>query len=44
MKFVEQLGDPEKPVLPLGELVSWCPGLWVLSVIDKEAIFPPGQV
>lgn len=35
VKFVEQLGDPEKPVSPLKELVSWCLGLWVRSVIDK---------
>lgn len=26
MKFVEQLGDPEKPVLTLRKLVSWFPG------------------
>lgn len=35
MKFVEWLGDPEKAVLPLRELVSWRLGLWVHSAIDK---------
>lgn len=34
---MKQLGDPEKIVLPLRELVSGCLGLWVSSVIDKKA-------
>lgn len=36
VKFVEQCDDPEKPVLPLGEWVSWCVGLWVHSVLIRQ--------
>lgn len=38
VKSVQQCGDPEKPVLPLRDWDSWCPGLWVHSIlISKES-------
>ncbi|EPQ06692.1 hypothetical protein D623_10010894 [Myotis brandtii] len=36
VEFVRQCGNPEKPVLPLRERVSWCLGLWEHRVLISK--------
>lgn len=47
VKCAEQLGKPERSVLLLRELVSWC-GAWAwgktAALISKILTFPPGPV